>query len=95
MVTDQAIVVGGTSLPAPQGNSDASWFVWEPWIASLTFGSAIGFQELVGHASGFVIDSKAMRKVGNNEDMAIRVSNVDAADGALVQLVGRMLVKLH
>ena len=52
----------------------------------------MGFNESVG--SAYDIDSKAMRKVGPNEDVALMIEEVNAF-GAVVQTTGRMLVKLH
>jgi len=42
----------------------------------------------------FMIDSKAMRKVGDNEDLVGMVS-IRNAVGAAISMEGRILVKLH
>ena len=93
VVSDQASATGVTAIPDPVTNSDAPWFMYEPLILRFEFGSAIGFQS----PSGFMVDvdSKAMRKVGNNEDVVTIVTNSDAASGALISMQGRMLIKLH
>jgi len=42
-----------------------------------------------------VLDSKAMRKVQEGQDIAIVLENGSALDGMLFLLQFRMLVKLH
>ena len=94
VVSDQAAAAGVASIPAPLANSDAPFFVWEPWIASVSLATAVGYSDPSG--VNITIDSKAMRKVNNNEDMAVVVQNVaDGGIGANVTMVGRMLVNLH
>ena len=56
--------------------------------------TAAGFESNAG--SHTVFDSKAMRKVGANEDIAVVVENGAGGDnGAIIRIVGRMLVKFH
>jgi len=93
VVSDQAAAAGSGSVPSPVGNTDAPFFVWEPLISTFLFGDLTGFIEPSGY--NLVVDSKAMRKVGVNEDVAIQVGNTSSAEGAIAVMIGRMLVKLH
>ncbi len=93
IVSDQASAAGAGSIPDPITNSDAPWFVYEPLIVRFEQLTAAGFESDAGfHVK---VDSKAMRKVGNNEDIAIVAVNSDAAHGAVISITGRFLVKLH
>ena len=93
VVSDQALAAGVASIPGPTTNSDGEFFVWDPWITSFLFGDATGFTDPTG--SFREIDSKAMRKVENNEDVALVMENAEATSGVNAQLSGRFLVKLH
>ena len=91
--SDQAIAAGIGSVPNPITDTDAPWFVYEPLITSMIVADATG----ISGAAGTVIDvdSKAMRKIGPNEDLAVVVDNNSAVDGGFFWHGGRMLVKLH
>ena len=92
VVSEEAAAAGVASIPDPDTNTDGDWLVWQSLITSFAFGSDIGFGHGVGQQ--YVVDSKAMRKVGNNKQVAIVVSNSSAV-GGIVGIEGRMLVKLH
>ncbi len=91
VVSDQAIGIGATAVPDPISQPDAEWHVWQGLVVDFQFGSAIGFQADAGHQ--YSVDSKAMRKVSNNQDVAF-VGTSTSADGGIVTAVGRILVKL-
>ena len=93
VVSSDAIAVGVTAVPDSIGDSDAPWFVWQACDSSFILASAVGFIEPAGF--NVEVDSKAMRKVGANEDVAIVYEDATAAAGSIVSLTGRMLVKLH
>ncbi len=90
VTSDQASTA--SVIPGPVSDPDGDWFVWEPLIAGFLFADATGFVDPSGYVAK--IDSKAMRKVGLNEDVRIMVENGEAF-GAIVNIQGRMLVKLH
>ncbi len=92
VVSDQAIAAGVASLPASDANSDAPFFVWEPLAVRIRLATAVGFDGNAGYHQ--IVDSKAMRKVGNNEDLVSVVSLV-GAPGGFLSLEGRILIKLH
>ncbi len=93
VVNDQAAGIGVTAVPDPITNADASFFVWQPLITDILLATAVGFDTPAGSLED--VDSKAMRKVGPNEDMAITMANESASDGGIITIIGRMLVKLH
>ena len=93
VVNDQAVAVGATAIPDPLGNVDAPFFVWQPMDFTFRFVTAAGFESNAGWQ--YTIDSKAMRKVGNNEDIAMVIANVDSSEGGVFSAFGRFLIKLH
>ncbi len=94
VVTDVASAIGVTAVPDPSsisGDPDADWFAWQSFANFLLVGSSVGF---VNDGEPYTIDSKAMRKVGPNDDM-VMVSSSDTAVGAFLATQGRMLIQLH
>ncbi len=92
VVTDTASGIGVTAVPSTNAEPEASWFVYEAVASVLKFSSAVGFQ--LGGSNQYVIDSKAMRKVGADDDIVLQFAQV-AAVGALITTQGRMLIQLH
>jgi len=95
IVSEAAAAAGVASLPTPTTEFDADWLFYQALMTSFTFADATGFQDVIGQAAFWTIDSKAMRKVGLDETAAIVVENTDAAFGAQAKILGRQLVKLH
>jgi len=91
VTSDQALTA--TTIPSPVNNPDGNFFMWEPLICPFVFGSAAAFNQPGGYLT--TVDSKAMRKVGLNEDVRIIAENSQATEGAIISISGRMLVKLH
>jgi len=88
--SDQAT---GATLPVPIANVDADFFLWEPWIGAFNLVSGVGYTEPTGYVSK--VDSKAMRKVGPNQDIRVMAESASPTAGQIVSVLGRMLVKLH
>ena len=93
VVSDEASAVGITAVPTPELNKNSDlFFVYET-----------GFQDFIFNVNGAQTsaffqkwDSKAMRKVNADQDVAVVIENSAlSANGALVEVQGRMLVKLH
>ncbi len=81
-------------VPNPMANADSSaFFTWTPLISPFVFGSAAAFIEPGGYMKE--VDSKAMRKVGPNEQIRVICENTSPTAGAIITVVGRQLVKLH
>ena len=94
VVTDTAASVGVTAVPNPSstnGDSEADWFVYQSVAAQILFGSNVGLT-LADHQ--YIIDSKAMRKVGPDDDIC-GVFTETAGYGARLVTRGRMLIQLH
>ena len=64
VVSDQAVAAGAASIPGPASETNGDWFVYEPWNNRFEFLSSVGFAQPSG--TNLVVDSKAMRKVGDN-----------------------------
>jgi len=95
IVSDQARAAGAGSVPAPSGvdgDPEADWFVWQALSDDFQFKTAVGFQSDSGVQ--YVIDSKAMRKVGQNDDL-VTIGEMDSAVGGLLVVLGRRLIQLH
>ena len=92
IVSDTAATLGVTAIPDPITSADGNWFVWQPMIYDYLFLSLVGSQIA---STQYTVDSKAMRKVGADENLVVTVANADAADGAEFTMVGRLLIKIH
>ena len=88
VVSDKAVALGATALPDPitQEGSD-SWFVYRSFAGS---GGPIEGRPMIEH----MFDSKAQRRVEDGEDIAVMLSNANAAQACAFILKFRMLVKL-
>ena len=96
VVTDTAAALGVTALPNPSGidgDPEASWFVHQPVNAMIKVSTAVGF---VGSDFGieYTVDSKAMRKVGPDDDIAT-LFDQQTGVGAEITTSGRRLIQLH
>ena len=92
VVNDVASALGITAIPGPISDDNSPWFVYQGMLSSLLFGDATGFIAVGGIQ--YEIDSKAMRKVGSNEDINFIFEN-RTTKGAIVSIEGRMLLKFH
>ena len=92
VASDEAIAAGAASVPGTVSNPTAPWFVYEPWVHTILFATAAAFNSPA--STSVVVDSKAMRKVGQNEDVGFTME-LATAPGAIIVFQGRMLVKLH
>ena len=92
IVKDTAISVGITAIPAPGSEVDDNFFIYQPMNDRFVFVTGVGIGTHDGRE--YVIDSKAMRKVGTNDDVAVTTSQV-AGVGAKLVVQGRFLVQLH
>ena len=93
VVSDQASTIGVTAVPNPIADSASDlFFMYQKMTSQITAG-AIGWDADAGHQ--YAIDSKAMRKVNDDEDVVSVVQNSGISDGSVVTSFGRILVKLH
>ncbi len=94
VVTENAAAIGITALPNPSGitgDADSLWFIWQALAMQIVVGTA---ETDGGLGRLFTIDSKSMRKVGPNDDIATLV-DVEGAQGARLISNGRQLIQLH
>ena len=95
VVTDAATAIGATAIPDPgnlAGNPEADWFINQQVHMSYDLATAVGFQS--GIANQYMLDSKAMRKVGPDDDAVIMFSE-ENGKGAFLTTGGRQLIQLH
>ncbi len=90
VVSDQAVAVGITAVPTPITDLESDlWFVHEIYMQS----SASVVEGQVGFR--YTIDSKAMRKVEDGQDVVVLAELDNQGSGQDIILGGRMLIKLH
>ncbi len=94
VVSDEAVAVGVTAVPTPvtEMNSDL-WFVHQIFMHSIQVSSAVGILSPAG--SVYQVDSKAMRKVEDGQDVVGVGELSGAGAGFVLQDAGRALIKLH
>jgi len=93
IVSEQARAAGAASIPDPYTDSQwDGWFVHQFFQTSCLVGTNIGFDASAGYQ--FEFDSKAMRKVADNEALVVMMTNASATDGLLYMLDFRQLYKL-
>ncbi len=96
VVSDQAVAIGVTAVPTPTADNPSDlWFVYEFLIGRFVLGTNVGF---VDAGRERVIDSRAMRKVEDGQDVVSVVEGPGAgltANGSVIHAFHRMLVKLH
>ena len=91
VVKETATAIGITALPKPLTEGDADWHVYQGMTAPIFALSSVGVQDVSVH---YVIDSKAMRKLGPQDDLAV-VFETRSAGGASINIEGRILLQLH
>ncbi len=92
VVSDKAAAAGIASVPSPITEASEDWFFYQPVMHDFVFISGVGTNS--DGNNQYMVDSKAMRKVGIAEDLAIVVQETGVF-GATVSIIGRMLLKLH
>ena len=93
VVSDQASAIGVTAVPTPATDSNSDlWFFYATLTGRVGFASAVGFSDSF---NAIDIDSKAMRKVEDGEDVAMSLETLSISNGVVAIKQGRMLLKLH
>ena len=94
VVSDQASAIGVTAVPTPFTDlSSDLWYLHD--IAAMTYSFITGTGVQVPGGIMKDIDSKAMRKVQEGEQINGMLETSSLSDGAIVTVAGRMLLKLH
>ncbi len=92
VVKETAAAVGVSALPGPLAEIDADHFVYQGMTTAVLSATSVGVTAPVG--TRYMIDSKAMRKVGPQDDVAIQ-GELRSVGGAFLNMEGRMLLQLH
>jgi len=95
VVSSQAVAVGVTAVPTPLTELESDlWFVHQIMQDSFLFGDATGFTDPTGTI--YNIDSKAMRRVNDDQEIVIVGEGAGGAFGGLIMdIAGRLLIKEH
>ena len=97
VVSSQAVLGGVASLPTPVTDESSDlWFAYEKMYNDLKLdagGAAAGPTRPTGLER--IVDSKAMRKVEDGEDIVAVVETGALSNGVIVTSFTRILVKLH
>ena len=92
VVSDQAIAIGTTAVPTPATDQSSDlWFLHQSWIGQFNL---IG-SDVSSEITDKPIDSKAMRKVEDGQDLAIVIEAGIGGQGVEIGKTGRILIKLH
>ena len=93
VVSDQVLAIGVTAVPIPMTDlSSDLWFVHQIVAGRFVFITGAGVLQV---GEQHFIDSKAMRKVEEGQDVASVIETSSVSSGANVLKSGRMLIKLH
>ena len=80
------------AVPTPITDAESDlWFVHRYMMTSNVFTTAVGFEAVNGRL--FEIDSKAMRKVNDNEDVIVVAELSGEGSGFNLTVAGRVLIK--
>jgi len=94
VISDQAQAIGISAVPTPLTDLASDlWFLHGMMSSDFAFLSAVGFDGSSGQSYDF--DSKAMRKVNDDEDVIIVIETASISNGAQYLISGRVLIKEH
>ncbi len=94
VVTDQAAAIGVTAVPTPWTDLGSdSFFVHQMLMQRFLFISGVGVES--GMLSWMHYESKAMRRVNDDQTVAFVVEGSSLSAGSVIHHAGRQLVKLH
>ncbi len=94
IVSEQASAIGVTAVPTPINDMGSElFFAYTLEFSAVEFISAVGVEPGYTHQSK--IDSKAMRKVSEGQDLAVTLETGPGSSGVATVLGGRLLIKLH
>ncbi len=89
VINSVAAALGVTGVPGPATQISYDWLVYQSFTQGQFVSSNIGIRRSID----WLIDSKAMRKFGLDERLALVVENVHATDGFNILVNIRFLVK--
>jgi len=94
VVTDQASAIGVTAVPTPSTDADSDMWYLHRWMTSdFAFITGAGFDAASGISAD--IDSKAARKVNDDQDVLLVAETSALSEGIQLVTAGRFLIKEH
>ena len=93
VVSEEALAVGITAVPTPIDQDSSSWILFDMMFNRFDFVSGVGFEANSGVSR--VVDSKAMRKVEEGQQVIEVIQNSGSSDGVTVTTYQKTLIKLH
>ena len=94
VVSVQASTIGVSAIPTPVTDAGSDLFFVHQYYIGHGLGTGVAAPGGV-NVNSWVIDSKAMRKVNEDEDIVV-VGEFDSEGGGhIISAAGRMLLKLH
>jgi len=94
VVSQQAAAIGITAVPTPMFDLGSDlFFVHQLMAGRFEFVSGTGFDPQAMNMVQY--DSKAMRKVNDDEDVVLTLETSSLSSGINIYHAGRMLIKLH
>ncbi len=94
VVSEQASAIGVTAVPTPMTDSGSDlWFVYEFIAGRFDFITVAGIEANTGRER--IVDSKAMRKVEDGQQVVDVVETSSSSSGVNVATFSRTLIKLH
>ena len=94
VVSDQAVAIGVSAVPTPFTDLGSDlWFLHQITTGNFTFVDGTGFHPVGGIEKD--VDSRAMRKVEDGQDVILTLENSGQSSGSTVIMAGRQLIKLH
>jgi len=90
IVSEQASAIGVTAVPTPVTDDGSDLWYLHQWM----YADESNLTDRTRGGSQFTVDSKAMRKVNNDQD-CLTVLELSSATGCIVTVATRSLVKLH
>ena len=93
VVSDQASAIGVTAVPTPITDQGSDlFFVYEENYGAMLVSTVVGFTDVGRRVE---VDSKAMRRVNDDEDMVVTFENTAFTPSGANIIGGRILIKLH
>jgi len=96
VVSDQAAAIGVTAVPTPVTDDGSDlWYVYQRFFGEFAFTTAAGFENQA--MIQYPIDSKAMRKVEDGQDLitVLETETTACSQGVVFMSYSRFLIKLH
>ena len=94
VVSDQSVAIGVTAVPTPVTDiANDHWLMYQLYMSNFLFISGVASNVPVNRV--WEIDSKAMRKVDQGEDLIVVAESTTPSAGYDITFGGRVLVKVN